>query len=132
MLFHSMLCSATKSRLGSGTGAAERRVKRKETGLHSALELCEYLIVLERLSNRSRAFIADAVPVKAVQCNQEQIRIKDRGGGEKIVKEKETGLGTHLSVVSVLLCLSGSPIAAAPSSPMLLSPRLCGGVRNIL
>jgi hypothetical protein len=31
----------------------------------------------------------------------------------------------HMSTPSVWLCLSVSPIAAAPASPMLLYPRLC-------
>jgi hypothetical protein len=37
---------------------------------------------------------------------------------------------SHFNRVSVLLCLSASPIAAAPSSPILLFVILCGGVKS--
>lgn len=74
--------------------------------------------MLKRLSNNSPALGAERVASKAVHWDREKVGRVDRGSRAERLKERDDG--TDSSTVSVLLSLSSSPIAAAPSSPMLL------------
>ncbi len=79
-------------------------------------------VALERLRERCGARVADSVVVQAAARRGESGMLVARQG-----RRHNAGRATNLSNVSVALFLSASESAAAPASPIWLSPRLQRG-----
>ncbi len=93
-----------------------------EQGAGDLPELCQRRIALERIRERRGARVANLVVFQAAARREGSGMLVSRQG-----PRHRAGRATYTRDVSVVLLLSASDSAAAPTAPILLFPRLQRG-----